>query len=182
MERHGLNGDCASVRLDQKLLLCSGSPMGYIFILVEGLTFCTLLRCVVSLENIISRPLHNIKIKRPSQAGISIIKVGKGSNIMASRNSGSKVVVAAVSLTVAALGVGTVYLPFIADKDRIRGMDEEGEMYNSERREYERALQQMAEQAGKGRPHVAGAPAGNSMPTSNSMWARMNQQAGAGQK
>lgn len=34
-------------------------------------------------------------------------------------------VVAAVAATVSAVGIGTVYLPFFADRDQIRGMHEE---------------------------------------------------------
>lgn len=93
---------------------------------------------------------------------------------MAARNSGSKIVVAAVTLTVAALGVGTVYLPFIADKDRLRGLDEDGEMNPAARREYERALQQMDDAS---RPHENRK---GMAPMSNSMWKRMHQQAAPG--
>ena len=93
---------------------------------------------------------------------------------MASSSSGSKVVVAAVSLTVAALGIGTIYLPFFADKDKLRGLDEDGEMSNAQRREYERALQQMDHAA---RPHENRK---GMAPMSNSMWKRMNQQRSPG--
>ena len=82
----------------------------------------------------------------------------------AARNSGSKLVFGAVTLTLAAVGVGTIYLPFIADKDRIRGLHEEGEMTASEKREYEKMLQQMKQaersQQAPQRP-------------SNNMWDRM---------
>ena len=44
---------------------------------------------------------------------------------MAARSSGSKVVSIAVAATVAAVGVGTIYLPFIADRDKMRGLHEE---------------------------------------------------------
>ena len=41
------------------------------------------------------------------------------------RSSGSKVVIAAVTATLTAVGIGTIYLPFIADRDKMRGMHEE---------------------------------------------------------
>jgi hypothetical protein len=41
------------------------------------------------------------------------------------RSSGSKLVVAAVVGTFSAVGIGTIYLPFFADRDEIRGMHEE---------------------------------------------------------
>ena len=41
------------------------------------------------------------------------------------RSSGSRLVVAAVAATVSAVGIGTIYLPFFADRDQIRGMHEE---------------------------------------------------------
>jgi hypothetical protein len=44
---------------------------------------------------------------------------------MAARVSGHKVVSAAVAGTVLAVAVGTVYLPFVADRDKMRGMHEE---------------------------------------------------------
>lgn len=43
----------------------------------------------------------------------------------AARSSGSKIVAGAVALTCGAVGVGTIYLPFIADRDQMRGMHEE---------------------------------------------------------
>ena len=87
---------------------------------------------------------------------------------MAARNSGTKLVVGAVTLTIAAIGVGSIYLPFMVDKDRLRGLDEEGQMYAAEQREYERMVQEMGKAKQQRR---------NSIPTSNSMWKRMNQQA-----
>jgi hypothetical protein len=41
------------------------------------------------------------------------------------RSSGSKLVSIAVAATVGTLGIGTIYLPFIADRDKIRGVHEE---------------------------------------------------------
>lgn len=86
---------------------------------------------------------------------------------MATRvSSGSKIVAAAVALTVGAVGISTLYLPFIADKDKLRGLDEDGGMMESEKREYERAMRQMAAEAEMRRTTPG---------TSNSMWKRMDQ-------
>jgi hypothetical protein len=44
---------------------------------------------------------------------------------MAARISGSKLVSVAVAGTVAMVGLGAVYVPFIADRDKLRGLHEE---------------------------------------------------------
>lgn len=90
----------------------------------------------------------------------------------AARNSGSKMVALAVTATLGAVGVGTIYLPFIADKDVVRGLHEEGEMTARDRREYEKVMRELgAQMPPKGERS-------RSIPTSNSMWKRMNQAAG----
>jgi hypothetical protein len=77
----------------------------------------------------------------------------------------------AVGGIVAALGVGTIYLPFIADKDRVRGLHEEGDLTPSEKREYEQMLKAM----GRELPEHQQTPAAKkSIPTKNSMWKRMD--------
>jgi hypothetical protein len=86
--------------------------------------------------------------------------------------NGSKMVAVAVTLTLTAVGVGTIYLPFFADKDRLRGLSEEGEMRAAEKAEYERALREM----GRAPPPEDQ----RSIPTSNSMWTRINKQASSG--
>jgi len=94
---------------------------------------------------------------------------------MAARNSGSKMVFAAVAATVAAVGVGTIYLPFIADKDRIRGLNEESDMTAAEKREYREMMRKMEEMPSEAQEK-------RSLPTSNSMWSRMNRAASGQQK
>mmetsp|Transcript_12488 Transcript_12488/g.29596 ORF Transcript_12488/g.29596 Transcript_12488/m.29596 type:complete len:92 (+) Transcript_12488:178-453(+) len=44
---------------------------------------------------------------------------------MAHRVSGNKAVVAAVAGTIGAVCIGAVYVPFIADRDKLRGLHEE---------------------------------------------------------
>lgn len=43
----------------------------------------------------------------------------------AARSSGNKVVMAAVGAMATAIGIGVIYLPFIADRDKMRGLHEE---------------------------------------------------------
>ena len=43
------------------------------------------------------------------------------------RTDGRKLVALATTATLAAIGVGTIYLPFMADRDKLRGLSEEGE-------------------------------------------------------
>ena len=96
---------------------------------------------------------------------------------MAARNSGSRVVLMAVTGTLAAIGVGTIYLPFIADKDKVRGLHEESEMDERSRREYEAMLRQMGAN-NNGVAEGGGAPAAEQQPPprqSNSMWSRLKR-------
>jgi hypothetical protein len=88
---------------------------------------------------------------------------------MAGKNSGSKMVGAAVGGIIAFLGVGTFYLPFIADKDRVRGLHEESTMSPGDQREYEAMLKEM----GKEMPPTPEAKEKKPFPTNNSMWKRM---------
>jgi hypothetical protein len=92
---------------------------------------------------------------------------------MAARNSGAKVVGIAVAATIGFVGVGTLYLPFYADKDRLRGLHEEGDLTDSERREYEEYVMKMAQaqqEAGKQPNETSGLGR-----TQNSMWKRMHE-------
>ena len=107
----------------------------------------------------------------------------------ARNNTGSKMVVVAVSAMLAALGVGTIYLPFVADKDRLRGLHEEGDvaMSGRDKREYDRMLKEMGEagqlkQDGMRQEQQQQKKAKQQQqPFSNSMWKRINDAAsGAG--
>jgi len=82
--------------------------------------------------------------------------------MMSARNSGKRVVVAIVSFTVGSIGVAAIWLPFYADRDKLRGFSEEEEgMSQQEKRRYENYLRQL--QQGNDRP-------------GNSMWAGMKNQ------
>lgn len=77
-----------------------------------------------------------------------------------------------VAATVGALGVGAIYLPFFADRDRIRGLHEESDLTQAEVEEYERAVQQMKmlqQRAGTANWEGGGET------KSNNMWKRMDQ-------
>lgn len=65
-----------------------------------------------------------------------------------SRTDGRKLVTLAAAATVGALGVGTIYLPFMADRDKLRGLFEEGEETIPEgaRREIKAIMKAEAEQ------------------------------------
>jgi hypothetical protein len=93
--------------------------------------------------------------------------------------NGSKVVMIAVATTLAALGVGTVYLPFYVDRDKLRGMHEDADsnLSEKERREYAMLLSQLHEQqmnGGRG-TNAQQQEQERLSPTrtGNSMWARM---------
>jgi hypothetical protein len=85
---------------------------------------------------------------------------------MAGRNSGSKMVGAAVGGIIAFLGVGTFYLPFIADKDRVRGLHEESTLSPRDQREYEQMLKEMEKETAELKEKKP-------LPSNNSMWKRM---------
>ena len=87
------------------------------------------------------------------------------------RNSGSRVVVMAVTGMLAAIGVGTVWLPFIADKDKVRGLHEESELDERSRREYEAMLRQMQQQGNA----PTETPSSPTERPSNSMWSRLKR-------
>mmetsp|Transcript_13083 Transcript_13083/g.27500 ORF Transcript_13083/g.27500 Transcript_13083/m.27500 type:complete len:108 (-) Transcript_13083:272-595(-) len=66
-----------------------------------------------------------------------------------SRTDGRKLVAMATTLTISALGIGTIYLPFIADRDKLRGLFEEGEESIPEgaRKEIQAIIKKEKEQA-----------------------------------
>jgi hypothetical protein len=86
--------------------------------------------------------------------------------LSAGRSSGSKIVAIAVAGTIGVAGIGTFYLPFIADRDQMRGMDEAGGMDKKQRREMEQYLKNeglgQQQEAAKG-------------PKPGSMWSNMKK-------
>jgi len=53
------------------------------------------------------------------------------------RIEGKKVVAAAILVTASVVALGPIYLPYYADRDKIRGMFEEQEMPSAAKREME---------------------------------------------
>jgi len=88
----------------------------------------------------------------------------------AGRSSGSKVVGIAVAGTVAVAGIGTLYLPFMADRDQMRGMDEAGGMSEKARQEMQAYLknQNLADKSGDD-------PEGSKGQKPGSMWSNMKK-------
>ena len=93
---------------------------------------------------------------------------------MAGQSSGSKVVAVAVAAIVTFVGLGAIYAPYFADKDRLRGLHEESEagLSEKEKREFEAYLREAKE-----RQTTTSAPT-----MGNSMWSRMNQSVSPGKK
>jgi hypothetical protein len=87
--------------------------------------------------------------------------------------SGTKLVIGTVTATLIFVGIGAIYLPFFADRDKLRGMHEEadGGMSDRQRQEYEKFVQKIQQQR-QLRDETSGG-----LPSGNSMWSRMNQAA-----
>lgn len=62
---------------------------------------------------------------------------------MYGKQSGTKVASILVGAIVATLGVTAVWLPYYADRDKIRGLHEESDPGPRARREYEKIIRQM---------------------------------------
>ncbi|KAL7566753.1 hypothetical protein ACA910_017801 [Epithemia clementina (nom. ined.)] len=93
------------------------------------------------------------------------------------RRSGASVVGVVVAVTLAAVGVGTIYLPFIADRDKLRGLNEDSD------KEYEKMLKaqlkEMKANQLKQQPMEGDAAAAADKPdvakTHNSMWQALSR-------
>jgi hypothetical protein len=79
------------------------------------------------------------------------------------RTSGKKVISLAVAGTLGMTGIATIYLPFVADRDAMRGMDEDGGMDKKQREEMQRYLRN----SGVGQEKEAKAP--------GSMWSNLRK-------
>jgi hypothetical protein len=99
---------------------------------------------------------------------------------MAARTqSGSKLVILAVAATVGMVGIGTIWAPFYADRDKLRGLHEEADsgLSESDKKQYEAYMRQHQNGAvSDGAAAVVPGPR-----PSNSMWGRLNQVAAARQ-
>lgn len=93
--------------------------------------------------------------------------IGRQMRSSAPRFSGSVAVGIAVTAIVTTIGVGSIWAPFYADRDKLRGLHEEDGLNSQERREYEEFMKQIQSRKDEG---VSGG--------GNSMWSRMNEQEG----
>lgn len=75
------------------------------------------------------------------------------------KTDGRKLVVVATAAIVGVIGVAQVYLPFVADRDKLRGLSEEEQMPGRARQQMEQLLSQQQQQQQAQAPNV-----------SNSMW------------
>ena len=66
------------------------------------------------------------------------------------RTDGRKIVAFAFGATALAVGIGQIYLPYIADKDKLRGLFEEEDMPLQARREMEMMMRQDQQDQEKG--------------------------------
>ena len=85
----------------------------------------------------------------------------------AGRSSGSRVVAIAVAGTIAVAGFGTIYLPFIADRDQMRGLDEDGGLSKKDRMAMQAYLKKEQQEAPED-PAAKG-------PKPGSMWSNMRK-------
>ena len=93
---------------------------------------------------------------------------------MAHRVSGNKAVVAAVAGTIGAVCIGAIYVPFIADRDKIRGLHEEATPPTSAMLAQEiKKLQQEGILRGDDEHNYHNAP--NTTKTPGSMWKNMTK-------
>lgn len=102
--------------------------------------------------------------------------------MMSARNSGKRIVVLAVAATATAVGVGTIWAPFYADRDKLRGLHEESDLSGSERQQYEAYVRQLQQQQKKQQGRSDGEDQRNSPRGSNNMWSRMDRASSSDQK
>lgn len=84
------------------------------------------------------------------------------------RLDGRKIVAGATALTVGAVALGQIYLPFIADRDKVRGMFEEADVPEEARREMEEFMRAQ-QRAQEEHPTTTGRN------MAGSMWSNMNK-------
>lgn len=90
----------------------------------------------------------------------------------AGRTSGSKLVVAVVGGMIGMVGLGTIYLPFMADRDQLRGMDEDGGMNKKAKKEYEQMMRMQQQQQSSS---AASTTEGGGGVAAGSMWKNMRK-------
>jgi hypothetical protein len=94
------------------------------------------------------------------------------------RTDGKKIVALAFGATTLAIGIGQIYLPYIADRDKLRGLFEEEDMPAQARREMETMLKQEAQAQGKSSGGSSGTGSigeGGSNTNGGSMWKNLRR-------
>ena len=79
------------------------------------------------------------------------------------RTDGRKIVALAFGATTLAIGIGQIYLPYIADRDKLRGLFEEEDMPVQARREMEMMMKKEQQQQMQVEEKKGGIGSGNSM-------------------
>ncbi len=92
---------------------------------------------------------------------------------MAHRVSGNRAVVAAVAGTVGAVFVGSIYVPFLADRDKLRGLHEEATPPTSAMLAQEIRKLQQEGLLRKDDDHEANIPKVTTTKSPGSMWKNM---------
>ena len=91
------------------------------------------------------------------------------------RTDGRKLVALAFGATTLAVGIGQIYLPYIADRDKLRGLFEEEDMPMQARKEMEMMMmkerQELQKQQQQQQQEVTKERTGNS----GSMWSNMRR-------
>jgi hypothetical protein len=99
---------------------------------------------------------------------------------MAPKVQGTTLVVAGVTLILGTLGIGTIYLPFYADRDKMRGANDNSATSQSSQHEYEKAVHELRQRERMGETQQLNQQQQQQqggMRHTNSMWGRMNQNA-----
>ncbi len=89
------------------------------------------------------------------------------------RTDGRKIVAFAFGATTLAIGVGQIYLPYIADRDKLRGLFEEEDMPLQARREMEMMMKKEQKQQQQQQQQLGGMGSGTS--GAGSMWSNMRR-------
>ena len=95
------------------------------------------------------------------------------------RIDGRKIVTLAITTTTLAIGIGTIYLPYIADKDKIRGLFEEEDMPLQAKQEMEyMKMNEKNNNGEKSNTSSGNSSAGNSSSgksSAGSMWSNLKR-------
>lgn len=89
------------------------------------------------------------------------------------RTDGRKIVAMAFGATTLAIGIGQIYLPYIADRDKLRGLFEEEDMPMQARKEMEMMMMKERQELQKQQQDQP--PTKERSGNSGSMWSNMRR-------